>query len=58
MNFIQKVESWADYCKDMKESKTLSSALNLAKVGNMFPNNTTIFEMLLTFPFGACSCER
>src|SRR6218665_4144329 len=38
--------------------KTLSSALSLAKVGNMFPNITTIFELLLTLPVVSCSCER
>ena len=58
MNFIQEVDRWTDHCKDMPDIKTLVSALNLAKVGNMFPNITTIFELLLTLPVGFCSCER
>ena len=58
MNFIQGVDRWMDHCKDMKDIKTLSSALSLTKVGNMSPNITTIFELLLTLLVGSCSCER
>jgi len=55
-------ESWNKYLFDMAKTvglhMTLSSALSLAKVGNMFPNITTIFELLLTLPVVSCSCER
>src|SRR6218665_4227242 len=50
-----------DRCKDTKNIKALSSALNLAKVGNMFPNSTTIFEILATnfsLRVGSCSYQR
>src|SRR6218665_2471187 len=47
------------HCRyDTKGIKTLSSDLSLAKVGNMFPNIKTIFELLLTLPVGSCSCEH
>lgn len=60
-NFPQEVERWVFLWEDIPlkdRPQSLKTSLQVSQVNIMYPNITTIFELLITLPVGSVLNER